>query len=79
MSVSIIVKVALGVEGEIPPFVIFASSVCYYIELTLKVLCTLDTMVRSEARLVFVGDKCLQLRESLRAAEVGMDLIEVAV
>lgn len=73
------VKMALGVEGEIPSFVIFASSVCCHIELTLKILCTLDTMVRSEARFVFVGDKRLQLRESLGAAEVGMDLIEVAV
>lgn len=73
------IEMVLRVKGEIPSFVIFTSSVCCHIELTLKILCTLDTMIRSEAGFVLVGDKRFQLRESLGAAEVGMDLIEVAV
>lgn len=58
---------------------VFASLVLCHVPLTLEILCTFDTMELAEAGLVFVRDKRLQLCEPLGAAEVGMDLVEVAV
>lgn len=49
-----------------------------HVEFTLEILCALDAMVKTEARFIFVRDQRLQLCEPLRAAKVGMDLVEIA-
>lgn len=69
----------MGIEGKIPPFVVFAPPMCYNVVLAFEILCTFNAMVQAETRFFFVGDKRLQLREPLGAADVGMDLIEVAI
>lgn len=72
-------EIAMGIEGKIPPFVVFAPPMRCNVVLALEILCTLNAMVQTETRFFFVGDKRLQLREPLGAADVGMDLIEVTV
>jgi len=62
-----------------PSFVVLAPSVRCHVEFTLEVLCALDAVVQTEARSIFVGNKRFQLRELFGAAEVGMNLIEIAV
>lgn len=78
MSV-ILTKIVTGIESKIPPFVIFTPPVCCHVVLALKILCALNAMVQAETWFFFFGDKRLQLCKPLGAADVGMDLIEVAV